>query len=422
MTFKHEKFEDSVTMRSLVKVAANKGWIKPEPMVKQASATDDLTPTRNLTENVMKLSSALRKSGMVKAAEELEHNFITYKHANSLYNISDESGEDLVDAAHPNKSHKIKDIEGDSVIETIIDQQLKDLKIVNKKPTGKLSSSKEVLNAVKVVLAQELSDVPDSTLSMTEEQLDPWRRRGAMLQLKLIPSILEKVYHIVHGKMNTTTLASAFDKNFKEINSTIESLNESNVSVEKVDEVLSDLSDIENSVKFFNWKDLGLLNPFTAPFSAARHVGDVTDMVTGNWDQELRDQILELVNKANLAGSTARNNLRGNNDAAIKKALSKMKSNQQLDQKKNDEPKVALNSSIAKIREAQRSLNNISALVSADTDADPADIRDINAWIAKQNAVLSKLESQAFNLDTDVVDRILSKITKDVEKAKQQWV
>src|SRR5579885_172280 len=157
MTFKHTKFEDSATMRSLVKVAAEKGWIKPEKIEKTASVEEDRSITNNLTQNVFKLCAGLRQSGMHKAADELEAKFVVYRQANAMYGVHKEEGEDLVDAAHPKGGHKMENIEGDAFVETILDKHLKMLDVVNKKPTGKLASHKDILNAVKVVLADDSS-------------------------------------------------------------------------------------------------------------------------------------------------------------------------------------------------------------------------------------------------------------------------
>lgn len=152
MTFKHGKFEESVTMRSLVKVAEQKGWIKPEALQKTASSNLDLSPTTSLTENVIKLCAGLRKSGLHIYAEEVEKNYFTYKRANSLYDVSGEEGKDLINAAHPDGSHQMEDMDGDSVIETILDRHLKMVDVVEKKPSGKLANTKSILNAVKLVL------------------------------------------------------------------------------------------------------------------------------------------------------------------------------------------------------------------------------------------------------------------------------
>lgn len=159
MTLKHVKFEDSVTMRSLEKVAREKGWVQSEPIEKTAKKKDDYSVTSNLTENVIKLCTGLRNSGFTKYADELESKFMAYKKATNMYDTTGEKGEDLVDAAHPHGSHKLEGVDGDSVIETILDQQLKDVEMVNKHPSGKLSSAKDVLNAVKIVLADAADDL-----------------------------------------------------------------------------------------------------------------------------------------------------------------------------------------------------------------------------------------------------------------------
>lgn len=153
MTFKHGKFEDSATMRSLIKVAEQKGWVTSEPLKKTASESIDLSPTSSLTENVLKLCAGLRQSGMHKYADEVEKNFFNYKRASDIYDVTGEEGKDLVDAAHPDGSHKMEGIEGDAVIETILDQHLKDTEVVEKKPSGKLTDASSILRAVKMVLA-----------------------------------------------------------------------------------------------------------------------------------------------------------------------------------------------------------------------------------------------------------------------------
>lgn len=153
MTFKHGKFEDSATMRSLIKVAEQKGWVTSEPLKKTASESIDLSPTSSLTENVLKLCAGLRQSGMHKYADEVEKNFFNYKRASDIYDVTGEEGKDLVDAAHPDGSHKMEGMEGDAVIETILDQHLKDTEVVEKKPSGKLTDASSILRAVKMVLA-----------------------------------------------------------------------------------------------------------------------------------------------------------------------------------------------------------------------------------------------------------------------------
>src|SRR5580692_10358469 len=133
MTFKHIDFADSETMRSLERLAVKKGLCKPEEIKKTAAI--DLFASSNLTQNILNLCSGLRASGMNKYAEEIEQKYIYYKKAQTLYDVSKETGEDLIDAAHPNGSHKLRDVDSDeAVIETVIDQHLAAIKMLDKKP------------------------------------------------------------------------------------------------------------------------------------------------------------------------------------------------------------------------------------------------------------------------------------------------
>jgi hypothetical protein len=151
MTYKHIKFADSPVMRSFERVAYEKGMFKNEPeMLKKEASAPDLSPTENLMENVLKLCSGLRMHGFDKQADELETNYVMYAQA------AVEKGEDLIHDAHP----KTKHIEGiDSIFENILDKHLKFILVVNKKPSGKLASSKDIINAVKIALADSIYEL-----------------------------------------------------------------------------------------------------------------------------------------------------------------------------------------------------------------------------------------------------------------------
>jgi len=164
MTFKHVKFQDSAVMRSLEKVAREKGLVKEQDLVKTASITKkaDLTPSSTLTANLIKLSVGLREAGFDKYADEVETKFMAFKQADTLYQTSKEKGEDLVEEAHPKGSHKLEGVDADeAVFETILDQHLQNIKMIDKMPTGKLASSAEIVNAVKMVLGQDWKPYPD---------------------------------------------------------------------------------------------------------------------------------------------------------------------------------------------------------------------------------------------------------------------
>ena len=188
MTYKHIKFEDSPVMRSLEKLAHSKGLVKDEPVIKTASTKNSRPTSNSLVENVLYLCSQLRTSGLESEASELELNLMTYKQANTLYETSSEKGEDLVQRAHPKGSHKLEGVEGGdlALIETIVDQQMKNLKMVDKKPTGKLSNASDILNAVKIVLAVSKSDL--------ESQLGQ--------KISFIKNRLIQVYDNIKGELN----------------------------------------------------------------------------------------------------------------------------------------------------------------------------------------------------------------------------
>lgn len=145
MTFKNKKYEQSPLIKDLLRNAFDNGSLK-EDIVKTASAKKiDVVPTDNLSANLIKLCSALRESGYTDYASELENNFINYKRAEvHLYNVHNETGDDIIDQAHPDGSAKIKGIEGDNVVETISDVKKKILDMVAKKPVGKLAAIKRL--------------------------------------------------------------------------------------------------------------------------------------------------------------------------------------------------------------------------------------------------------------------------------------
>jgi hypothetical protein len=156
MTFKHTKNWDSEVMRSLEKVAYQKGLIKPEPLPQKTASVikkADVTPTSDLMANIFKLCVALRAEGFIKEANDVEVNYLNYKRAQTLYEAFKEKGEDVIHDAHSEGSHKMEDVDSDeAVFEDILDKHDKIMKAVEKRPTGKLSSNKDILNAVKVTL------------------------------------------------------------------------------------------------------------------------------------------------------------------------------------------------------------------------------------------------------------------------------
>jgi len=159
MTFKHSKFIDSVTMRSFEKIAMEKGLITADSLYKKASKKLDLRASDNIMQNVFTLCAGLKQIGLEAYAHDLQKKFLNYKQSSS------ESGEDLIEQAHPKGGHEVADVEGDALVETILEQHLKMITMVNKKPTGKVSSastSRDIINAVKYSLGQAIAPTVDA--------------------------------------------------------------------------------------------------------------------------------------------------------------------------------------------------------------------------------------------------------------------
>jgi len=96
-----------------------------------------------LYQNLLVLCSKLRKSGFDKYADNLEQKLAAFKLAEtSLYNVIDETGEDLINEAHPKGDVKLfdaKDNHGD--VETILSQHEKIVDVVSTDPKKKVNKT-----------------------------------------------------------------------------------------------------------------------------------------------------------------------------------------------------------------------------------------------------------------------------------------
>lgn len=168
MTYKHVKFQDSETMRSLVKVAYDKGMIAPESTVEKAlkaqaakAAEPDLSVSDSVQENLLKLCAGLRAKGFTSHAAKIENHIVALKFAQTAeqvdrhemiessegeYDVSGETGEDLMDEAHPEGAVEVAEAgDGHGVVDTKPSAHQKLLDIVTKA---------QVINSLKLVLAQ----------------------------------------------------------------------------------------------------------------------------------------------------------------------------------------------------------------------------------------------------------------------------
>jgi len=284
MTFKHVKFEDSPTMRSLERVAKDNGWVKEEPIVKEAARKENYKPSLALMDNIIKLCNGLRKVGMEKYADELENNFVNYKRAQTIYETSKEKGEDLVDAAHPQGSHKLEDVEGDeATVESILDIHLKMLQTVNKEPKGKLASSKDAIDAVKMVLGQQQQQ--PQTVPWTDQEIsEDWSKYPDKWKNWVYNQMVNIMWSGMQQASSGQGVAHTFSKQYPD-----------KLSMDVVGDIGTALQDANNAQREMrNSKDINVegLQKMQAAFANAKQIAasEIDDQSTSNSVQNAMDQ------------------------------------------------------------------------------------------------------------------------------------
>lgn len=143
---------DSSVLWNMAKIADDKGMIKPSISKIASTITKEAKLGEDVIENIMILSSQLRKNGFDKYAEVLEGKVINYKRAEHLYKAHNEDGEDVLNFAHPEGSVKVNDAQdGNGEVEDLLDVQKKMLEIAKKNP--KISKANlEVVNQCMIAL------------------------------------------------------------------------------------------------------------------------------------------------------------------------------------------------------------------------------------------------------------------------------
>lgn len=135
-------FNSSEVMRSLERVAIDKGMVELDPVVKVASKQESYEASGNLQEDILKLAKGLREKGYKKEADALEDKVFDYKRAaDAWYDVTGEEGDDLIDFAHPDGDVSVGEGEY-GIVETITSTQKKIRDKIEKTPTGKQSSAK----------------------------------------------------------------------------------------------------------------------------------------------------------------------------------------------------------------------------------------------------------------------------------------
>lgn len=141
-----------------------KGWLEGSDQYASNKIKEIKSKLRNFLGQVkrQKMTPQQQQAYIPAIDEQLqslsnaEHDLTKEGGVESLYDVSGETGEDLINSAHPEGSPKVKETKKtDEVIETVIDQQKKDLEIISKRPTGKYAELIRVYGDLKKLGATE---------------------------------------------------------------------------------------------------------------------------------------------------------------------------------------------------------------------------------------------------------------------------
>lgn len=130
MNLKNMKIGISPTMHGFAKIAAERGWIKSDPVVKEASVKYE--QTGDLFKDMICLANGLRDKGFITEADVLEDKIFTYKQVLKMSEM------ELLEKAHPEGDVELVPSKGGwGKMLTQKTTQEEMLRVVNKNPTGK---------------------------------------------------------------------------------------------------------------------------------------------------------------------------------------------------------------------------------------------------------------------------------------------
>lgn len=436
MTFKHIGFYSSPTMRSLERLAIDKGLIKTDPLEKIASKKDnDLSATKSLTENVMKLCSGLRSEGLEKYAEEIETHFMIYKKAEHLYETSKETGEDLVDQAHPKGSHKLEGVEGDSLIETVIKQQEEDLKIVNKKPTGKLSNAKKIINAVKMIAAQDNTYQDEEAKRTSErpskyspEKFAQFRQYYAKALLEQVLNDMTNVKSLLVNFKPESSLYKQINTNMQDVFNIVKTTPPASLSDEVIAKISNRLDSME-SLWEFDWFDaalgagtLELL--FAGPLAVAPAFVGVARKGTEAYDRAFglysntRKNILRHVSNSKSRVHNVSLMLGGSMDNQVEKWIDQEAEKQKVQKQQQEQSSGILNGVVDVYDDVAGLLAKIETEVNSYTDE--ASKKNANNYVWKVRAQLQPIytQIQSYEQNKNITDVAAQQLISKLQTIK----
>ncbi len=205
-------------MKSLVQNYMSKGLSENEarkralPIAQHASTVNELVV----------LASKLDSMGEVKAAKVVDKQISIYRKAMSqLYNVSGETGDQLIESAHPGGGNVLFETEDDGGrIETIVEEQKKNIEKAMKTPTGKYAFITRQLVSLASRMDKEgkrkASRLIDNAINdIKEEALRPFVIKASLTSenlklLESLPTLLNNLRDDVQDQSGATENIKTF--------------------------------------------------------------------------------------------------------------------------------------------------------------------------------------------------------------------
>jgi hypothetical protein len=151
----------SEVYRELERQAVRNGFFNPSEedivknaskiMIKTASDNSEIFQSEDLIQDIVLLTTSLRRKGLDKYADNIEDKLLIYKQAESLYNLELDSNKDIEEFAHRDGDVQIVDGGELGLVETTQSIAEKILAVVHKEPTGKLPKGASVSDIAKLI-------------------------------------------------------------------------------------------------------------------------------------------------------------------------------------------------------------------------------------------------------------------------------
>lgn len=161
----------------------------------------DILKFNNINDELISLISNLEKIGEKQAANNVNKQLYIYKQAISeLYNVTGETGKDLIDNAHPGGGTTLVPASNEGgKVETIIEEHDKIINNVMKQPTGKVAQI--ILKLIKT--ANQLENSGDiKTAKLIDKTIEEIRRAS-------IPFVRRSLVHETAGSDNKVSVKIA---------------------------------------------------------------------------------------------------------------------------------------------------------------------------------------------------------------------